>query len=408
MLLLRRQHHIPHAGGQGDGAGGGVGLGVAGALRLAVKGHLAHRGLQVQRVGVGFAVHRQADVAHPGVDLAGFGVLQQPQVKIAHGDVGGKAAALHKPAGEVAHRDRGVEVLRLHGAASEIAHRQVKVDAVRRDSLVVVKLHIAHGGVDGETFKMECVGAWHGQNKLRLRLAVQVAVGGHFVADGQRLALGVGDVEPLGVHIFAVQGGAGGAGVDHDGQAAIVNVQHDVLRGEAFETHVRCVGAVVLYSIGVFLGGAAGRGLGGGVGVQGRLDCRNNERLGGVGDGAGAHAEKADQQNADHDQNGGNAQQYAHYRRDVGRAVGRGLGGGGAFPGGPGVGGALPCCGLGGVQSQALALQNFAGSVGGVAQFGGGGVLGIRAGGVEIFLVVVQRVLAFLFGQGGEQLRQFG
>ena len=95
-----------------------------------------------------------------------------------------------------------------------------------------------------------------------------------------------------------------------------------------------------------------------------------------------------------------------------------GCGFGGGFPGGVGsgilrgsAGGmvTLPCCGRGsGVQSQPLALQNFAGGVGGVAQLGGSGVLSFRACGVKVFLVVVQRILALLLGQRGEQLRQLG
>ena len=81
---------------------------------------------------------------------------------------------------------------------------------------------------------------------------------------------------------------------------------------------------------------------------------------------------------------------------------------GGSILRGVGSVAALPCCGLGGVQHQALALQNFAGGVGGVAQLGGGGVLSFRACGIKVFLVVVQRILALLLGQRGEQLRQLG
>ena len=44
----------------------------------------------------------------------------------------------------------------------------------------------------------------------------------------------------------------------------------------------------------------------------------------------------------------------------------------------------------------------------GRAQLGGGGVFSFRACGVKVFFVVVQRILALLLGQRGEQLRQLG
>ena len=275
---------------------------VAGAQRLAVKGDLAHRGLQVQRVVIGLAVHRQANVAHPGLDGAGLGTLQPSQVKIAHGNLGGKAAALHKAAGKVAHRDCGVEIFRFHRAADKVAHGQVQFDAVGGDGLIVVKLHIAHGGSDGEPFKVEGLCIRHGQNKLRFRLAAQIAVGRHFVADGQRFVLGVGDVEPLAVYVFTVQGDAGGARVNDDSQAAVINVQHGILRGDAVKGHVHCVRVVIIHRIGGTLGGGAAflnvftvGGLGGGVSVLRLLDSRDNESFGGVGNRTAAHAEKANQ-----------------------------------------------------------------------------------------------------------------
>ena len=146
----------------------------------------------------------------------------------------------------------------------------------------------------------------HGQNKLRFRLAAQIAVGRHFVADGQRFILSVGNVEPLVIHVLAVQGGAGGAGVNDDGQAAVINVQHGILRGDVVKGHVCRVGAVVIHSTGgafgggtVFLndftvGGRGGRGSILGL-LDDRLGSRNDESFGGVGNRTAAHAEKANQ-----------------------------------------------------------------------------------------------------------------
>ena len=137
----------------------------------------------------------------------------------------------------------GVEIFRFHRAAGKVAHGQVQFDAVGGDGLIVVKLHIAHGGSDGELFKVEGFCIRHGQNKLRFRLAAQIAVSRHFVADGQRFILSVGNVEPLVIHVLAVQGGAGGAGVNDDGQAAVINVQHGILQGDVVTGHVCRVGA---------------------------------------------------------------------------------------------------------------------------------------------------------------------
>ena len=142
----------------------------------------------------------------------------------------------------------------------------------------------------------------HGQNKLRFRLAAQIAVGRHFVADGQRLILGVGEVEPLAVYVFTVQGDAGGTRINHDGQAAVINVQHGILRGDAAKGHAHCVRVVIIHRIGGTLGGGAAflnvftvGGLGGGVSVLRLLDSRDNESFGGVGNRTAAHAEKANQ-----------------------------------------------------------------------------------------------------------------
>ena len=112
----------------------------------------------------------------------------------------------------------------------------------------------------------------------------------------------VSAVEPLAVYVFTVQGDAGGAGVNHDGQAAVINVQHGILRGDAVKGHIHCVRVVIIHRIGGTLGGGAAflnvftvGGLGGGVSVLRLLDSRDNESFGGVGNRTAAHAEKADQ-----------------------------------------------------------------------------------------------------------------
>ena len=80
------------------------------------------------------------------------------------------------------------------------------------------------------------------------------------------------------------------------------------------------------------------------------------------------------------------------------------LRGGGGFPArrrsGSGCGG--------GRRLDALPFQNVAGHFGRVAKLGGGLFLILAAGGVKVFLVIVQRVLPFLGGQRSQQFFQPG
>ena len=84
--------------------------------------------------------------------------------------------------------------------------------------------------------------------------------------------------------------------------------------------------------------------------------------------------------------------------------------GGGRLRGGGRHGTAACALGYGGVgvRHQPLPFQNFAGGLGRVAQFGGGGVLVVGACGVEVFLIIVQRVAARISRQGRQPFFQFG
>ena len=65
-------------------------------------------------------------------------------------------------------------------------------------------------------------------------------------------------------------------------------------------------------------------------------------------------------------------------------------------------------CGRVGVRRQPLPFQNFAGSLGRLAQLGGGGVLIVGAFGVEVFLIIIQCVAARISRQGRQPLFQLG
>ena len=263
---------------------------------------------------------------------------------------------------------------------------------------------------------MEGIRIRHGQDKLRLgpRLFAEVVVGGHLVADTHRACVvaRVGKGEPVLTQVRAGKGRLRRTTVHNDCDRAVVDV-------EGYIFGVGQTGG----EIHLLQWAAAVRVLGGGGPVV-KVLVADKDRCSGffLLQRNGHHRRRAaaglcktqhkDAQLNDQRRNNENGENQPHgfcpgtvLLRPGGLWVGGGrLRGGGRH--------STAACALGygrvGVRHQPLPFQDLAGGLGRVAQFGGGSVLVIGTCGVEVFLIIVQRVAARISWQGRQPLFQLG
>ena len=257
---------------------------------------------------------------------------------------------------------------------------------------------------------MEGIRIRHGQDKLRLgpRLFAEVVVGGHLVADTHRACVvaRVGKGEPVLTQVRAGKGRLRRTTVHNDCDRAVVDV-------EGYIFGVGQTGG----EIHLLQWAAAVRVLGGGgpvVKILGadKTGCssfflrrRNNHRRRAA---AGlCKTQHKDAQLNDQRRNNDNGKNQPHCFCFGAAARRRRLWvGGGRF--GCSRRGQGRFLGRGIVGRQALPFQDLAGGLGRVAQLGGGSVLVIGTCGVEVFLIIVQRVAARISWQGRQPFFQFG